>query len=55
MFFSSFAEFIKMGTHGPYVWSAYFIVIFSFFILFFITHKRHKRLKRKIKKLKTNS
>ncbi|UUY07213.1 heme exporter protein CcmD [Pseudomonas sp. J452] len=23
MSFSSFAEFIAMGIHGPYVWSAY--------------------------------
>ena len=23
MSFSSFAEFLAMGTHGPYVWSAY--------------------------------
>jgi heme exporter protein D len=23
MSFASFAEFIAMGTHGPYVWAAY--------------------------------
>ncbi|MBD9484317.1 heme exporter protein CcmD [Pseudomonas sp. PDM14] len=23
MSFSSFAEFLAMGSHGPYVWSAY--------------------------------
>lgn len=23
MSFASFADFIAMGTHGPYVWSAY--------------------------------
>lgn len=23
MYFDSFAEFLRMGTHGPYVWSAY--------------------------------
>ncbi|GAB3395082.1 heme exporter protein CcmD [Azotobacter armeniacus] len=23
MSFSSFAEFVAMGNHGPYVWSAY--------------------------------
>lgn len=23
MSFASFAEFLAMGTHGPYVWSAY--------------------------------
>lgn len=23
MSFSSFSEFLAMGTHGPYVWSAY--------------------------------
>jgi heme exporter protein D len=25
MNFSSFGEFLAMGTHGPYVWSAYAI------------------------------
>ncbi|MBB1519677.1 heme exporter protein CcmD [Aquipseudomonas guryensis] len=25
MSFSSFGEFLAMGTHGPYVWSAYAI------------------------------
>lgn len=25
MSFSSFGEFLTMGTHGPYVWSAYAI------------------------------
>lgn len=23
MYFESFADFIAMGTHGPYVWSSY--------------------------------
>jgi heme exporter protein D len=23
MYFDSFAAFLQMGTHGPYVWSAY--------------------------------
>jgi len=23
MYFDSFAEFLRMGMHGPYVWSAY--------------------------------
>lgn len=23
MYFDSFSEFLRMGTHGPYVWSAY--------------------------------
>jgi heme exporter protein D len=23
MYFDSFAAFVQMGTHGPYVWSAY--------------------------------
>lgn len=27
MYFESFAEFIQMGKHGPYVWSAYGISI----------------------------
>jgi heme exporter protein D len=27
MYFDSFAEFLQMGTHGPYVWSAYGISV----------------------------
>lgn len=52
MFFSSFSEFIAMGTHGTYVWSAYFIVVFSFVTLFLITKRRYKKLQNKIKQIK---
>ena len=27
MYFESFAEFLAMGKHGPYVWSAYGITL----------------------------
>lgn len=27
MYFETFADFIAMGTHGPYVWSAYGLTI----------------------------
>lgn len=27
MYFETFADFLAMGTHGPYVWSAYGLTI----------------------------
>ncbi|CBL45079.1 Heme exporter protein D [gamma proteobacterium HdN1] len=27
MYFDSFADFVAMGTHGPYVWSAYALTL----------------------------
>ena len=32
-YFASFADFIQMGAHGPYVWSCYFLMLVVLLIL----------------------
>lgn len=52
MAFDSFSAFLQMGTHGPYVWSAYLIVLLSLVGMHMMTNIRHQRLKAKLAQLK---
>lgn len=40
-YFNSFAEFVAMGKHGAYVWSAWGVVVFM--TLFFIVYSWQQR------------
>lgn len=54
MEFSSFSEFIAMGKHGPFVWSAYGITLVVVLANIIIPMRRKKALlediKRKVKR-----
>ncbi len=46
MYFETFADFLAMGTHGPYVWSAYGLTVLVVVVnLIAITRQRKHALK----------
>ncbi|NVK10851.1 MAG: heme exporter protein CcmD [Gammaproteobacteria bacterium] len=49
MYFDSFAEFINMGGHGPYVWAAYGVTFVSFVIYLAAQRRARKEVERKIR------
>lgn len=55
MAFSSFSEFLQMGTHAAYVWSAVSIVISTIVLSHILVHIQHKRLKKQLKLLQQSS
>ena len=52
MFFDSFNEFLAMGRHAPYVWSAYAISLSAIIIAHVAVRLRQRRLKRTLEALK---
>ncbi len=50
MIFSSLSEFIIMGGHGIYVWSAYGFFFFSISLITWLTFKQKKKIINKILK-----
>lgn len=42
MYFDTFADFIAMGTHGPYVWSAYGLTILVVVLNFMAIARQRK-------------
>ena len=49
--FESLADFISMGGHGPYVWSAYVITLTGFVYLVWAPVKAYRDMvKRELKK-----
>lgn len=52
MAFANFAEFLQMGKHGAYVWTAYTLVLTGLIAIHLITHIRYKRLQAQLAALK---
>lgn len=45
MYFETFADLIAMGTHGPYVWSAYALTLLVVVLNFVaIVHRRRQTI-----------
>lgn len=45
MYFDSFADLIAMGSHGPYVWSAYALTLLVIIVNFVaIVHRRKQTI-----------
>lgn len=42
MYFSSFSEFVAMGGHAPYVWSAYGAMVLGLSLLIWRQHRRER-------------
>lgn len=54
MAFSSFGEFLAMGKHGAFVWSAYGIVILALLLIHVWVRLRQKKLRSTLQNLKDN-
>lgn len=50
MAFESLSEFLKMGTHGVYVWSTYGISVIALVGLLFSTRRSNAQLRKQLKK-----
>ncbi len=46
MAFHSLEEFLRMGTHGPYVWSAYGLTLLALVAMAWGARRRRRRLQR---------
>lgn len=44
MYFDSFADFLRMGQHGVYVWSAYGIFLLAVGVNLFLARQRERRV-----------
>lgn len=44
MYFDTFADFIAMGTHGPYVWSSYGLTGFIILLNLLAVVRRRKQV-----------
>lgn len=52
MQFDTFSDFLAMGKHGVFVWSAYALVLISMLILHIRTYRQHKRLSQQLQTYK---
>ncbi|UJF24740.1 heme exporter protein CcmD [Suttonella sp. R2A3] len=52
MFFDSVSDFLAMGGHAPFVWSAYAITLFAIIGFHIHSRLRHRHLQRMLKNLK---
>lgn len=52
MYFDTLADFLAMGKHAPYVWSAYAISLGSIIIIHTYARLRHRHLQRLLHNLK---
>ena len=55
MAFSSFSEFLAMGNHGAFVWSAYAIVVIFLILAHMLVRLRHQKLRNTLENLKESS
>ena len=46
MAFHTLVEFLRMGTHGPYVWSAYGLTLLALVAMAWGARRRRRRLQR---------
>lgn len=46
MAFHSLEEFLRMGTHGPYVWSAYGLTLLALVAMAWGARRRRRQLQR---------
>ena len=51
MYFESFAAFLQMGTHGPYVWSAYGISALLVVANLWLAYRRQRLMLNEIRRL----
>lgn len=51
MYFESFSAFVQMGTHGPYVWSAYGISVLLVVTNLWLAHRRQRLMLNEIRRL----
>ncbi len=54
-YFANFSDFIQMGTHGPYVWSCYFLMFAVLLVLAFAPSIRTNQLKKIARSRKTSA
>ncbi|MDO4642574.1 MAG: heme exporter protein CcmD [Cardiobacteriaceae bacterium] len=52
MTFSNISEFLHMGTHGAYVWTAYGLTFIALIAIHCYTNHRRRRLQQTLKTLK---
>ncbi|HMW47837.1 MAG TPA: heme exporter protein CcmD [Cellvibrionaceae bacterium] len=55
LYFADFSEFLQMGTHGPYVWSCYFLMLTVLLVLAFIPNIRLQQLKKMARSRKASA
>ncbi|MDO5091331.1 MAG: heme exporter protein CcmD [Cardiobacteriaceae bacterium] len=55
MAFSSFAEFLAMGKHAAFVWSAYGIAVSAIVVMHILVRLRQRRLRQTLKNLKESA
>ncbi|MDF1629357.1 MAG: heme exporter protein CcmD [Alcanivoracaceae bacterium] len=51
MYFESFAAFLQMGTHGPFVWSAYGISALLVVTNMWLAYRRQRLVLNEIRRL----
>ncbi|MCC1497106.1 heme exporter protein CcmD [Alcanivorax sp. 1008] len=51
MYFESFAAFLQMGTHGPFVWSAYGISALLIATNMWLAYRRQRLVLNEIRRL----
>lgn len=51
MYFDSFGEFLRMGQHGVYVWSAYGIFALSVGLNLLLAWQRERRVRAELARL----
>lgn len=54
-YFADFNEFLQMGTHGPYVWSCYFLMLAVLLVLAFTPNFRLQHLKKMARSRKASA
>jgi heme exporter protein D len=51
MYFDSFSAFLQMGTHGPYVWSAYGISLLLVASNLWLAWRRGRQVQDEVRRL----
>ena len=51
MYFDSFSAFLQMGTHGPYVWSAYGISLLLVASNLWLARRRERLVREQLRRL----
>ena len=51
MYFDSFGAFLQMGTHGPYVWSAYGIFLLLVAGNLWLARRSERRVREHLRRL----
>lgn len=53
-YFADFSEFVHMGTHGPYVWACYLVMLCVLFVLGVFPNYRLRQLKKMTRSRRPN-